>query len=213
MTRVKPGQRKRAFKPKSKTGCATCKLRRLKCDETKPECLKCVTSGRKCEGYPTTNSTTNAIADAKYTAPQFQDPITSLIKVHGEYSRGFQFFFERTLDDINSIFPESLWSTTVPTLSQSEPSIKHAVLALSDFHENFASERRPSTVVARRPSHDRGLAEYNQAIAQLLGAGPGNPPHADIYLVSCVVFISIEVLTSFPEALELSADHGTVSAW
>jgi hypothetical protein len=32
-------------------GCTTCKLRRIKCDETQPECLKCASSKRMCLGY------------------------------------------------------------------------------------------------------------------------------------------------------------------
>ncbi|KAG7884653.1 hypothetical protein KL938_001780 [Ogataea parapolymorpha] len=36
---------------RSRTGCFTCKQRRRKCDETKPSCLNCVKSGRKCAGY------------------------------------------------------------------------------------------------------------------------------------------------------------------
>ncbi|KAH6663086.1 hypothetical protein B0J14DRAFT_280144 [Halenospora varia] len=41
----------RASKPKVKTGCQTCKIRRVKCDETKPACLRCVRFGHKCDGY------------------------------------------------------------------------------------------------------------------------------------------------------------------
>jgi len=37
-------------KKRTKTGCQTCRTRRIKCDETKPECMKCVKSKRKCEG-------------------------------------------------------------------------------------------------------------------------------------------------------------------
>jgi hypothetical protein len=32
-------------------GCTTCKLRRIKCDETQPECIKCASSKRMCLGY------------------------------------------------------------------------------------------------------------------------------------------------------------------
>ncbi|TVY26812.1 putative transcriptional regulatory protein, partial [Lachnellula hyalina] len=43
--------RKRASTPRSKTGCITCKIRRLKCGEEKPSCLRCVKSGWQCDGY------------------------------------------------------------------------------------------------------------------------------------------------------------------
>lgn len=37
--------------PKSRTGCLTCKKRRLKCDEGKPACRRCLTFGVSCDGY------------------------------------------------------------------------------------------------------------------------------------------------------------------
>ncbi|KAH8800598.1 hypothetical protein F5884DRAFT_757452 [Xylogone sp. PMI_703] len=42
--------RKRAGRPKSRTGCSTCRERRVKCDETIPTCRRCQSSGRECRG-------------------------------------------------------------------------------------------------------------------------------------------------------------------
>lgn len=47
-----PGQSKAAAKGRSKTGCATCRRRKKKCDETKPACLNCQKNAVVCEGYP-----------------------------------------------------------------------------------------------------------------------------------------------------------------
>ncbi|KAG0647708.1 transcription regulator [Hyphodiscus hymeniophilus] len=41
----------RAGRPKARTGCLTCRARRVKCDESRPVCLKCTTFGRECGGY------------------------------------------------------------------------------------------------------------------------------------------------------------------
>ncbi|PON20653.1 hypothetical protein TGAM01_v210438 [Trichoderma gamsii] len=41
----------RNFAPKSKLGCKTCKIRRVKCDLSRPSCLKCQSTGRTCDGY------------------------------------------------------------------------------------------------------------------------------------------------------------------
>ncbi|KAB2580405.1 Transcriptional regulatory protein moc3 [Lasiodiplodia theobromae] len=38
-------------KPKSRDGCQRCKVKRLKCDETKPDCRNCVNRGIVCPGY------------------------------------------------------------------------------------------------------------------------------------------------------------------
>ena len=41
--------RQKRWAPKSKRGCATCKKRRVKCDEGRPSCSRCLTSERVCE--------------------------------------------------------------------------------------------------------------------------------------------------------------------
>ncbi|RAH66097.1 Zn(II)2Cys6 transcription factor domain-containing protein [Aspergillus aculeatinus CBS 121060] len=41
----------RKFAPKSRLGCKTCKIRRIKCDLARPACLKCYSTGRTCDGY------------------------------------------------------------------------------------------------------------------------------------------------------------------
>ncbi|KAI0834749.1 hypothetical protein F5Y06DRAFT_151122 [Hypoxylon sp. FL0890] len=43
--------RKRASKPKVRTGCINCKRRHVKCDEGKPSCAECERLGLMCEGY------------------------------------------------------------------------------------------------------------------------------------------------------------------
>ncbi|KAL1984203.1 hypothetical protein VTN96DRAFT_9424 [Rasamsonia emersonii] len=60
-------KRTRASRPKVRTGCITCKVRHKKCDETRPYCLRCTSTGRKCDGYqqlPTKNRSTNTAAVA-----------------------------------------------------------------------------------------------------------------------------------------------------
>ncbi|KAI9847143.1 MAG: Maltose acetyltransferase [Thelocarpon superellum] len=44
-------RRKRVFSNRTKTGCMTCRRRKKKCDEQKPECNNCIRGGFVCEGY------------------------------------------------------------------------------------------------------------------------------------------------------------------
>ncbi|KAF8200693.1 hypothetical protein BJ912DRAFT_946833 [Pholiota molesta] len=48
-------QRKRPKYTRSKTGCLTCRVKKIKCDETKPNCMRCTHGSRECswpEGVP-----------------------------------------------------------------------------------------------------------------------------------------------------------------
>jgi Fungal Zn(2)-Cys(6) binuclear cluster domain len=44
------GRDDRAPKKRTKTGCQTCRSRRIKCDEAKPVCNNCTKGKRICEG-------------------------------------------------------------------------------------------------------------------------------------------------------------------
>ncbi|KAJ4365007.1 hypothetical protein N0V83_008623 [Neocucurbitaria cava] len=44
-------KRKRQFANRTKTGCGTCRNRKKKCDEAKPECNNCTRGGFVCQGY------------------------------------------------------------------------------------------------------------------------------------------------------------------
>ncbi|KAI0764447.1 hypothetical protein BC629DRAFT_1251917, partial [Irpex lacteus] len=41
-------QRKRPKYTRSKTGCLTCRAKKVKCDEEKPDCARCRAGGREC---------------------------------------------------------------------------------------------------------------------------------------------------------------------
>ncbi|KAL6248678.1 hypothetical protein RBB50_004933 [Rhinocladiella similis] len=50
---VSPEKRRRKWARKVRSGCKTCKMRRKKCDEARPCCLRCITDHYLCDGYDT----------------------------------------------------------------------------------------------------------------------------------------------------------------
>jgi len=46
-----PRHKAKEVKRRTKTGCLTCRKRRIKCDEGRPECRNCMKSKRHCQGY------------------------------------------------------------------------------------------------------------------------------------------------------------------
>ncbi|KAJ6779758.1 hypothetical protein PWT90_06290 [Aphanocladium album] len=49
--RIQNGQpRRRRWASRARTGCLTCRARKVKCDEEKPVCRKCTSSGQECRG-------------------------------------------------------------------------------------------------------------------------------------------------------------------
>ncbi|KAK7218279.1 hypothetical protein V2G26_006282 [Clonostachys chloroleuca] len=70
--------KKRKTHPKSRGGCGSCKLKRVKCDETKPACKRCLRTGTKCI-YKDTNGTSS-----KSMGKQKQDTSPLPLHAHGE---------------------------------------------------------------------------------------------------------------------------------
>ncbi|KII92890.1 hypothetical protein PLICRDRAFT_37687 [Plicaturopsis crispa FD-325 SS-3] len=60
--RPETNQRKRPKYTRSKTGCLTCRIKKIKCDETKPNCMRCTHGQRDCtwpEGVPARKKSTS----------------------------------------------------------------------------------------------------------------------------------------------------------
>ncbi|KAI1206264.1 uncharacterized protein F4807DRAFT_453476 [Annulohypoxylon truncatum] len=62
--------RKRASKPKVRTGCISCKRRHVKCDEGKPSCAECERLGLMCEGYALPKTKTLASRPERLLLPK-----------------------------------------------------------------------------------------------------------------------------------------------
>ncbi|GAO18483.1 uncharacterized protein UV8b_07299 [Ustilaginoidea virens] len=87
-----PKKRKRNFSNRTKTGCLTCRKRKKKCDEQKPECSNCIRGGFLCAGYPPQRGAGWPKQDAKASAvpleskdPSYVPPGAYGMPQHGAY--------------------------------------------------------------------------------------------------------------------------------
>ncbi|KUJ15020.1 uncharacterized protein LY89DRAFT_720432 [Mollisia scopiformis] len=138
---------------KVKTGCTTCKLRRVKCDENRPFCKKCSGFGRKCGGYdssvhrsePPDNSlqphSTVPKCQAKPLPAIIPQPIDSLHFGSEREARYFRVFRDQAAHELAGAFQLYLWNRLVLQVSQDEPFVKHAIIALGAL--NLAHKSRP----------------------------------------------------------------------
>jgi hypothetical protein len=104
-------------------------------------------------------------------------------------TRSLQFLLEKTIVQFQTYFPDSLWETCMLRRANSESCIRHALIALSAFHEHF--------VLGHSQDNTFALRQYNLAIKGLIGHG-GRQPAPETSLLSCLIFIYIEVC--FPAA-------------
>ncbi|KAK7228052.1 hypothetical protein V2G26_000222 [Clonostachys chloroleuca] len=66
-TRKPSVKRSRVVVSQSSRGCVTCKTRRVKCDEQKPLCRRCIQAGRLCGGYSHKTKSSSALQPALRT--------------------------------------------------------------------------------------------------------------------------------------------------
>ncbi|KHN94345.1 C6 zinc finger domain protein [Metarhizium album ARSEF 1941] len=137
-------------------------------------------TGRICDGYdspPAKGVTTSSLTLTRIAASSSTT----------QEVRALQFFVERTAVQFGTFVPDDLWSSRVLQLAHSNTCIRHALVALSSYHERYWSH----DVGGETPY---GLRQYNLAISELVKSGAERPSYLHIQLVSCTIFICIEIL-------------------
>ncbi|KAL2813933.1 hypothetical protein BDW59DRAFT_27572 [Aspergillus cavernicola] len=185
-----------------KSGCRTCKIRRVKCDEQRPSCRKCVSSGRDCDGYGIWGPPhTQKLMPTQQTYSLIYPPQT--LPGLAQDEKGYLHRFRGLLaGKLSSPFGSHFWSSVVHQLSLSEPAVVHASIALTSAYESLLM----GGVALNGPFF---LRQYNRAIRALTSnASLENPTSLRITVVSCVLFICIEILQGDLNAMQAHFSSG-----
>lgn len=163
----------------------------VKCDENKPFCRKCVSTGRTCDGYESpfrafaSQPTINAYADGIKSDTGLQ---TAFIEVTPQdidlLSRHFSI---KTMFDVNLGCDEE--ARQVLQASLTDPPIRHALLSLRTLREDvekFGDGQQTS-------SYHYGLQQYTTALGGLASnLSSPSPNGLKSALLCCQIFMSIE---------------------
>ncbi|EFQ30767.1 uncharacterized protein GLRG_05911 [Colletotrichum graminicola M1.001] len=206
----------RASNPKVRTGCATCRNRRKKCDEGKPACATCLKYQGYCPGYPASKTQPTAIAQnsrpllpklaaaadraecdglmtrrPKYASFVFSD---QLERDHFEYWRSFV--------DSSALFHCELLSRIVPQLSWNDPAVRHATLAIGAAV--FSNTTREQRILGKGDAHLAALSHYGKAL-RLLNSVPVSPERS---LFMCILFMAFECVRGRTAAALVHINYG-----
>lgn len=165
----KTTRRKRYF-PKTRTGCLTCRVRRVKCDEAKPDCQRCTSTGRKCDGY-FDNAVVSPRSDTSACPPQAalsSDPESSTLE-----KKTFEWFRYQTVPILAGHFPDETYNRTALQLYFSEPAVRFTISAFGALHQEIYSTRKArnagvsSNLRTRLPAQQyaRALREVQSLLA------------------------------------------------
>ncbi|KAI1610970.1 hypothetical protein EDD36DRAFT_308724 [Exophiala viscosa] len=161
---------------KVRTGCLTCKIRKVKCDEAEPCCKRCTSTGRKCDGYPQTRLDLS-----------LHEPIhLNMTDSSGDEVRALAFFRQMAGPALSGHSESYFWTNVVMQLSHHKPAVRHAVLAVSSLYEQFQEVSKSTNVAS---TNLFALRHYNAAIKELRLARDET-----VVLVVCALFICVESL-------------------
>lgn len=109
--------------------------------------------------------------------------------------RSLLFFRTRTAAIFAGYCDSGFWDRVVLQVSNTEPAVRHAVIALGSLHEYLDSQNKVIEYDLKNKSLNFSLRQYTKAIASLsqsLSAGTRLP--VEVVLICCALFISIESL-------------------
>ncbi|OTA56587.1 hypothetical protein K449DRAFT_387321 [Hypoxylon sp. EC38] len=180
--------------PKVRTGCLTCKVRKVKCDEGKPNCRRCVSTGRKCDGYALPPSSSGL----SWHRPRHLFPNVDDVSER----RALQFFCKAAGPSLSGPMDPYFWTHLVIQFSTFEPAVRHSVVAISSLYEQMHANPRSVHLLA---DNRLALYHYNSAIREL--KSKENEP---LVLLVCILFICVEFLLGNREAAIQHCKHGVL---
>jgi hypothetical protein len=81
------------------------RIRRIKCDEQKPHCFKCTSTGRKCDGYQ--------FKSLPGQPGRLVHNISLILPGTPKERRAFEFFRTCTAPELCGYFPEEFWQRNI----------------------------------------------------------------------------------------------------
>ncbi|KAL2282839.1 hypothetical protein FJTKL_10234 [Diaporthe vaccinii] len=217
--------RKRACTSKVRTGCITCKERRVKCDEVKPTCLRCTRAGQMCKGYmpllskPRPRKPEPVIRRLlpRQTVSQSGGlAITAgralpSIRLHGSDVLYFDFFRSEAVKELSGYLPSSFWSRIVLCETLTDSCIRHAILALgAASYPSVARNQHlpwsPSNDASFNAHGRAAICHHTKALAlfrEMMANGTDNFPSRSAFIVTplLVAFTMLQSNTKAAETL------------
>ena len=187
------------------------RIRRVKCDELKPSCNRCLSTGRKCDGYITAVPSRRPLGQ-KPKSHSINQPnrvsnwlISSHIDIYasvfdtaadGSELRCFEYFQSR-VNEISGYVESDFWNRLVLQVSLREPTVRYALLALSSLYQIYGDQKQgiqPDPRELHVALHREALRQYTRAVGSLSKKLLEDRSSFQVALITCLLFIWLEFL-------------------
>lgn len=188
---------------------AACSIRKVKCDETKPQCKKCISTGRKCDGYSTTASkpkggngcTHRALLPSVIyscrpvpTTPIAIAPLQIALEENDRLA--YEFFLQKSAMVIWHISPPKQWIQIALQLSLREETLFYAASAVGSIHRAQKHFYHHTLTEPALPEMDAGVQQYCKATASLqryIDGAISEGFQLEPVLLCCILFTVFEI--------------------
>ncbi|KAA8577092.1 hypothetical protein EYC84_007099 [Monilinia fructicola] len=191
----------RARLPKVKTGCQNCKIRRIKCDETKPGCIRCFKFGIYCSGYSKQPDKIQSKSLEVFIGPRFTEELET---------RYFRYFCENAAG-LAGPLRTGVWSEIIPQVCEIEPYIGHGLVALGAFIKHRKEISNGSASSSPHKHREFALREYGKSLRgmqEAINKNEGLSPRTA--LIACMLVFCIESIQGHQESASIHATNGIV---
>lgn len=184
------------------------RIRRVKCDEQKPECSRCVRARFRCDGRPLHTGTVarpSNLSIYSYAIP---------FSIPGSQSdrRLLHFYCVQGAIDLAGYTPSELWRTSILQHAHRHSVVRQAVIALSSWQVSAMCDDTIDAVGSSGTvSSEDHVIQYGKALRGLRRciAHPGNSPlERSSILVCCLLFFCYENGRGDPHAALTHLDNG-----
>ncbi|OLN87331.1 Transcriptional regulatory protein moc3-like protein 3 [Colletotrichum chlorophyti] len=189
---------------KTRTGCVTCKIRKVKCDEAKPRCNRCTATGRQCDGYDPVTIVSTKPTGLRHYRPQHVFPGTK----SSREGRALQYFYEAAAPFLGGAVDPNFWTKLVMQFASFEPAARHSVVAISTLAEQHQLLQGQVSAAQNSGSNEWlfALRHYNAAIRNITEMT--SQDRQPVALLVCVLFVCLEFLQANKNVIIKHCKHG-----
>ena len=195
--------RSRQWHTKTRTGCLTCKGRRVKCGEERPSCARCVSAGRECsygvqpKARIFESSQQSSVSASTLDLVKPRNYGTS----NSEEVRALQYFLEVTAPAASTYNSRTrdFFRYLIPQVAQSEAAVRHLAVAVAARQESMASSADTAVTLAR--------VQTKHYVAGLSALSQGKASSEDVMLLASALFITLGQLENLEEQKAQSLFH------
>lgn len=162
-------------------------IRHVKCDETRPCCKSCTSTGRTCDGYTSSDSweiiTPISASKGLGTLPQAS-------KFDDKANASFHYFRTHTVTYISGLFGPECEHALLRAGAQDE-AVHYAILAIGNAHKDLERGCGHSTTAS---ADEWATKQYLKSMRSLtFNKSKDMSVHTDVVLATCILYACFEV--------------------